>query len=287
MQGPGGSGYKNDMALTNGAFSKAVLAGLITVGMAWHMGVDPIPEALTDLLATDLRLPSAPARDASGRNESVLMGGLARVAEAVGIRMPDEMSTGRDASIDYSGNASRLPRRQSARLRSRLAASERRGASARRSLATAQSRMYQLENENSALEQSVFSMQRELNTNADEVRRLRLALARYAEASAESLDGLLDAAEAELREARFEGALELMDEARRMLAISRGDARVAERAARLETAHAVAQVALGQTDAAVTSFERALRADPDMELDPSTSSPKLLRAFEAAKAGAD
>lgn len=286
MQGSGGSGFKNDMALTSGVFSKAVLAGLITVGMAWHMGVDPIPEAVTDLLATDVRLSSVPARSDSD-NESVLMGGLARVAESVGIRMPKEMSRGDEAAIGYSGSASRLPRRQSARLRSRLAASERRSASARRSLSTVQSRVETLESENISLEESVFSMQRELSSNAEEVRRLRLALARSAEASTESLDGLLDAAEAELREARFDGALELMEEARRMLATSRGDERVAQRAARLETAHAVAQVALGQTDAAVTSFERALRADPELKLDSSTSSPKLLRAFEAAKASAD
>jgi tetratricopeptide (TPR) repeat protein len=277
---------KNDMALTSGVFSKAVLAGLLTVGMAWHMGVDPIPEAVTDLLATDLRLPSIPAKS-DPDDESVLMGGLARVAEVVGIRMPEEMSRGDEAAIDYSGSASRLPRRQSARLRSRLAASERRSASARRSLSTVQSRVVTLESQNTSLEESVFSMQRELNSSAEEMRRLRLALARSAEASAESRDGLLDAAEAELREARFEGALELMEEARRMLATSRGDARVAQRAARLETAHAVAQVALGQTDAAVTSFERALRADPGLKLDASTSSPKLLRAFEAAKAAAD
>jgi hypothetical protein len=286
MHGPGGSGFKNDMALTSGVFSKAVLAGLITIGMAWHMGVDPIPEAVTNLVGPDLRLPTVSARS-NPDDESVLMGGLARVAESVGIRMPKEMSSGDEGSIDYSGSASRLPRRQSARLRSRLAASERRSASARRSLSTVQSRVATLENENTSLEESVFSMQRELNSNAEEVRRLRLALARSAEASAESLDGLLDAAEAELREARFEGALELMEEARRMLATSRGDAHVAQRAARLETAHAVAQVALGQTDAAVSSFERALRADPELKLDASTSSPKLLRAFEAAKTAAD
>jgi len=286
MQGPGGSGFKNDMALTSGVFSKAVLAGLITVGMAWHMGVDPVPQTLVDIAATDVRLPRVPARDDSN-NESVLMGGLARVAGSVGIRMPEEMSTGEEAAIDYSGSISRLPRRQSARLRSRLKASERRNAAARQSLATVQSRVVTLESQNTTLEETVSSMQRELSSSAEEMRRLRLALARSAEASAESLDGLLDAAEAELREARFEGALELMEEARRMLARSRGDARVAQRAARLETAHAVAQVALGQTDAAVTSFERALRADPGLKLDPSTSSPKLLRAFEAAKAGLD
>jgi len=286
MQGPGGSGFKNDMALTSGVFSKAVLAGLITVGMAWHMGVDPMPGLLTDLTGADLQLPRAPARSESG-NQSVLMGGLARVAESVGIRMPAEMASGEDAAIDYSGSASRLPRRQSARLRSKLNASERRSASARRSLATVQTRVVTLESHNTELEQSVSSMQHELNSSAEELRRLRLALARSAEASAESIDGLLDAAETDLREARFEGALELMEEARRMLATSRGDARVAQRAARLETAHAVAQVALGQTDEAVTSFERALRADPGLKLDPSSSSPKLLRAFEAAKAGGD
>jgi hypothetical protein len=45
-------------------------------------------------------------------------------------------------------------------------------------------------------------------------------------------------------------------------------------------------VALGQNDAALESLERALIADPDLELDPALTSPKVLAVFRAASRGA-
>jgi hypothetical protein len=42
-------------------------------------------------------------------------------------------------------------------------------------------------------------------------------------------------------------------------------------------------VALGQNDAALESLERALAADPQLELDPVLTSPKVLAVFRAAR----
>ncbi len=51
-------------------------------------------------------------------------------------------------------------------------------------------------------------------------------------------------------------------------------------------ASATAYLALGQNDAALESLERALIADPDLELDPALTSPKVLAVFRAAGRGA-
>lgn len=53
------------------------------------------------------------------------------------------------------------------------------------------------------------------------------------------------------------------------------------RAALLE---GMAQTALGDTAAAQRAFEKALRSDAELHLDPRTTSPKILRAFETARA---
>ncbi|MBW2493828.1 MAG: hypothetical protein JRE43_03675, partial [Deltaproteobacteria bacterium] len=52
---------------------------------------------------------------------------------------------------------------------------------------------------------------------------------------------------------------------------------------RLEIASATAHVALGRTEAALESLERALIADPNLELDPALTSPKVLAVFRAAR----
>ena len=57
-----------------------------------------------------------------------------------------------------------------------------------------------------------------------------------------------------------------------------------ERRARADVVAATAQVALGRDDEARRSFERALAADPALRLDPATTSPKVRRAFDAARA---
>jgi len=89
--------------------------------------------------------------------------------------------------------------------------------------------------------------------------------------------------EAKLRGARFEEALEQALAARRELedlepAPADGALRV-----RLELVAAVAQVALGDEDGAQASLVRALAVDPALDLDPASTSPKVLRALEAAR----
>jgi LysM repeat protein len=93
---------------------------------------------------------------------------------------------------------------------------------------------------------------------------------------------LLGRCEAELRAAHFEQALASADEARDRIAAQNGTADDPGRV-RLEIASATAYVALGQNDAALESLERALIADPDLELDPALTSPKVLAVFRVAR----
>ncbi len=93
---------------------------------------------------------------------------------------------------------------------------------------------------------------------------------------------LLDRCEAELRAAHFEQALASAGEARDRIDARNGTADNPGRV-RLEIASATAYVALGQNDAALESLERALTAEPDLELDPALTSPKVLAVFRAAR----
>jgi hypothetical protein len=45
-------------------------------------------------------------------------------------------------------------------------------------------------------------------------------------------------------------------------------------------------VALGKDADARASFARALQSDPNLHLDPASTSPKVVRAFDAARAAA-
>jgi LysM repeat protein len=96
---------------------------------------------------------------------------------------------------------------------------------------------------------------------------------------------LIDRCEAELRAAHFEQALASAGEARDRID-ARNDAADDLDRVRLEIASATAYVALGQSDAALESLERALIADPGLELDPALTSPKVLAVFRAAGRGA-
>ena len=96
---------------------------------------------------------------------------------------------------------------------------------------------------------------------------------------------LLDRCEAELRAAHFEQALASASEARDRIDARNNAADNPDRV-RLEIARATAYVALGQNDAALESLERALIADPGLELDPAFTSPKVLAVFRAASRGA-
>jgi murein DD-endopeptidase MepM/ murein hydrolase activator NlpD len=92
----------------------------------------------------------------------------------------------------------------------------------------------------------------------------------------------LERCEAEVRAARFEQALATAAKVRGRLDAqsSAGDS---QSRVRLEIASATAYVALGQADAALESLERALIAEPDLELDPALTSPKVLAVFRAAR----
>jgi LysM repeat protein len=96
---------------------------------------------------------------------------------------------------------------------------------------------------------------------------------------------LIDRCEAEVRAARFEQALASASEARARID-ARNDVVDNPDRVRLEIASATAYVALGQNDAALESFERALIADPNLELDAALTSPKVLAVFRAARSHA-
>jgi Tfp pilus assembly protein PilF len=55
------------------------------------------------------------------------------------------------------------------------------------------------------------------------------------------------------------------------------------RRTQLEVLSATAQIALGHHDAARESFERALAADPDFELDARSTSPKIRSVFDTVR----
>jgi LysM repeat protein len=99
---------------------------------------------------------------------------------------------------------------------------------------------------------------------------------------AAEIAALLGRCEAELRAAHFEQALATAGEARDRINARNGTAGDPGRV-RLEIASATAYVALGQNAAALESLERALIADPDLELDPALTSPKVLAVFRAAR----
>jgi tetratricopeptide (TPR) repeat protein len=95
-----------------------------------------------------------------------------------------------------------------------------------------------------------------------------------------SIDRALGEAENELNQARFARAVELTEQTRRDLE-GRGDSPdLRERRARLEVIAATALVALGRSEDAGESFARALRADPELELDPERTPPKIRRLFQ-------
>jgi len=96
---------------------------------------------------------------------------------------------------------------------------------------------------------------------------------------------VLERCEAEVRAARFEQALATAADLRARLD-ARADATDAATRVRLEIASATAYVALDQRDAALEALERALAAEPSLELDPAQTSPKVLAVFRAARSHA-
>jgi hypothetical protein len=100
------------------------------------------------------------------------------------------------------------------------------------------------------------------------------------------VDRLLDEADGLIRQAHFEEALQKAEEARGAVP-SRGDAAaLRQRRVRADVIAGTAQVALGKEADARASFERAIQSDPNLRLDRATTSPKVVRAFDAARAAA-
>ena len=101
------------------------------------------------------------------------------------------------------------------------------------------------------------------------------------------LDSRLHAADALLRSARFEEALSKTESARAPLAelesrpAANTDTR--EQRVRLELLAATACIALGRNNDAEQSFERALQADANLQLDPARVSPKVVLRFDQTR----
>ncbi len=101
----------------------------------------------------------------------------------------------------------------------------------------------------------------------------------------EVVDEGLERAESQLQAARFEEVLAALDLLRATLATAENDAEVRARRARIEVLAGTAALALQREQEARESFARALQADPKLRLDPATTSPKVVRAFEQAREG--
>jgi hypothetical protein len=98
-----------------------------------------------------------------------------------------------------------------------------------------------------------------------------------------AIDAKLRAAEALVRSAHFERALQAAGELRPELAPALDAPGAIPRRTELEVLSATAEIALGRERAARESFGRALAADPELELDAGTTSPKIRRGFEMVR----
>jgi len=97
----------------------------------------------------------------------------------------------------------------------------------------------------------------------------------------------LDDGELRLWQARFEAALEAAVRARQRLDRMRTGEDLRRPRVRLELLSATAQLALGDERSARESLTRAIESQPDLVLDPKQTSPKLMRALEAARLDAE
>ncbi len=110
----------------------------------------------------------------------------------------------------------------------------------------------------------------------DGERRIRLLRA---------VDHWLERGEDLLADAHFDAALESAAETRARLRRIRWDEDVDARWVDLEVLEATIQVARGREDAALACAERALKVDPDLVLDETRISPKVVRIFQSAGGG--
>jgi len=99
-----------------------------------------------------------------------------------------------------------------------------------------------------------------------------------------ALDADLRYAERLLRAARFEDGLRAAERVTQAASAAGEGTAARTRLARASVLRATAELALGRDAAAQQSLGRALEAEPTLSLDPATTSPKVLRALEAARA---
>jgi hypothetical protein len=100
-----------------------------------------------------------------------------------------------------------------------------------------------------------------------------------------SADRALAKVEALVQGAHFDEAVALQRRARAALEPLGATPLGRDRRARLEVLIGTAHVALGRRDLALESFERALAADPTLELDRARTSPKVMRVFDEVRTG--
>jgi hypothetical protein len=94
---------------------------------------------------------------------------------------------------------------------------------------------------------------------------------------------LIDEVQEHLRAARYEQALARAERGRGELPADASP----QRAAELEVLSATAALALDRKDVAAESLRRALAAQPMLTLDPMQTPPKVRRAFDRVRAGAE
>jgi hypothetical protein len=102
-----------------------------------------------------------------------------------------------------------------------------------------------------------------------------------------SLRSAVGALEERVRTAQFEQAIATAPALRQRLANAPAGGTRTSLIAQAEVLTATAELALGKSGAAEKSLRRALAVDPALALDPATTPPKVLRALESARGGAE
>jgi hypothetical protein len=97
------------------------------------------------------------------------------------------------------------------------------------------------------------------------------------------IDGELDDIEALVRQAHFRAAISVAASTHELLAAGEPDDALRARRARLGVLMATAQIALGRQSDARVSMVEAIRSQPDLQLDPASVSPKVIRLLEEVR----
>jgi hypothetical protein len=100
-----------------------------------------------------------------------------------------------------------------------------------------------------------------------------------------ALRGDVAVLEQQVRAARFDEALAGAPTIRSRLSRAPASRERAELISQAEVLTATAELAVGRGAEAEASLRRALAADPELALDPTTTSPKVMRALESARGG--